>query len=135
MPVTRFRLRMSRLTRVLRGGLLGMLGGCFVPALIDPATDPQWRLLCLVGLVSAIYGLRIVVGPALLLSDEGLVVLNRWPLRRAIPWYRIYEVQVVPGYWMIDLELNSGEIVSLPCVEDVDLLYDEIQQGRERLDA
>lgn len=126
---------MSRFTRVLRSALLGVLGGCFVPSLFDPATDPQWRLLCLVGLLSSIYGLRIVLGPALIVRDEGILVLSRWPFRRDIPWYRIYDVEVVPGYWMIDLELNSGEALSLPCVEHVELLFDDIQQGRERLDA
>jgi hypothetical protein len=126
---------MSRASRILRGGLLGALGGCFVPSLVDPQTDGPWRLLCLLGLVSSIYGLRIVLGPALIIREEGIRLLTHWPVRRDIPWYRIYDIEVVPGYWMIDIELNSGEAVSLPCVENVDLLFDDIQRGRERLDA
>jgi len=130
----RYRLRMARITRVLRTILLGTLGLMFVPAVIAVGVDLQWRTLSIVGLLSSIYGLRIVLGPAVEVRADGLRVFKRWPWRREIPWYRIYQVEVVPGYWVLDLELNSGEQLELPCVEHVDDLFERIEEHRQRLD-
>lgn len=132
--VVRYRLRMAPLTRILRSALLGFLGLMFLPAVVTAGVDTQWRILSIVGLVSSIYGLRIVIGPAVEVRPEGLRVLKRWPWRRDIPWYRIYQVDVVPGYWLLDLELNSGEQLELPCVEQVDDLFERIEEHRSRLD-
>jgi hypothetical protein len=133
--IVRYRLRMRLITRILRTTLLGFLGLMFVPAVITNGVDTQWRVLSIVGLASSIYGLRIVLGPAVEVRPNGLRVLKSWPWRRDIPWYRIYEIEVVPGYWVLDLELNSGEQLQLPCVEHVDDLYERIELHRSRLDA
>lgn len=134
-PVTvRYRLRMQPITRILRTILLGTLGVMFVPAVITAGVDLQWRTLSVVGLLSSIYGLRIVLGPAVEVRADGLRVFKSWPWRRDIPWYRIYQVDVVPGYWVLDLELNSGEQLELPCVEHVDDLFERIEEHRQRLD-
>ena len=133
--VVRYRLRMRSYTRVLRTLLLGFLGFMFVPAVFTQGVDAQWRILSIVGLVSSIYGLRIVLGAAVEVRPEGLRVLKTWPWRRDIPWYRIYQIDVVPGYWVLDLELNSGEQLELPCVEHVDDLFERIEEHRSRLDA
>ena len=133
--VVRYRLRMRLLTRILRSVLLGTLGVLFIPAVITSGVDLQWRTLSTVGLLSSIYGLRIVLGPAVEVRPTGLRVLKHWPWRRDIPWYRIFEVEVVPGYWVLDLELNSGEQLELPCVEHVDDLFERIEEHRSRLDA
>lgn len=130
----RYRLRMQPITRILRTILLGTLGLMFVPAVITAGVDLQWRTLSVVGLLSSIYGLRVVLGPAVEVRDDGLRVFKSWPWRREIPWYRIYQVEVVPGYWVLDLELNSGEQLELPCVERVDDLFERIEEHRQRLD-
>ena len=130
----RYRLRMQPITRVLRTILLGTLGLMFVPAVITAGVDLQWRTLSIVGLLSSIYGLRVVLGPAVEVRADGLRVFKSWPWRREIPWYRIYQVEVVPGYWVLDLELNSGEQLELPCVEHVDDLFERIEEHRQRLD-
>ena len=132
---TRYRLRMSPITRALRTVVLGAIGVCFVPALFGGNVDPGWRLLSLVGLLSSAYGLRIVLGPAVEVRHEGLRLMKSWPRRRDIAWYRILEVDIVPGYWLLDIELNSGERIELPCVEHVDDLYERIEELRQRLDA
>ena len=62
--VVRYRLRMAPLTRILRSVLLGFLGIMFLPAVFTAGVDTQWRVLSIVGLVSSVYGLRIVLGPA-----------------------------------------------------------------------
>ncbi len=132
--VVRYRLRMRPLTRILRAGLLGFLVLMFVPAVVTAGVDLEWRVLSTLGLASSIYGLRIVLGSAVEVRPNGLRVLARWPWRRDIPWYRIYEIEVVPGYWVLDLELNSGEQLELPCVEHVDDLFERIETNRQRLD-
>lgn len=132
--VVRYRLRMARLTRILRTILLAFLGLMFLPAVVTAGVDTQWRILSTVGLLSSIYGLRIVLGPAVEVRPDGLRVLARWPWRRDIPWYRIFQIEVVPGYWVLDLELNSGEQLELPCVEKVDDLFERIEHHRQRLD-
>lgn len=133
-PVRRFRLRMSRLSRGIRTAVLLALGVCFVPAVVQ-ASDLSSRVLSLVGLLSSVYGLRIVLGPAVEVRRTGIRILRNWPWHRDIDWYRIYEVEVVPGFWVLHLELNSGEHVELPCVEDVDDLFERIEELRHRLDA
>lgn len=132
--IVRYRLRMRALTRILRAGLLGFLALMFVPAVFTAGVDTEWRVLSTVGLLSSIYGLRIVLGAAVEVRPKGLRVLARWPWRRDIPWYRIYEIEVVPGFWVLDLELNSGEQLELPCVEHVDDLFERIETNRQRLD-
>ena len=57
----------------------------------------------------------------------------RWPLRRDIAWYRIYGVDVIPGTWTLEVELNPGERVSLPCVDRVDDLYERVEAARSQL--
>ena len=52
----------------------------------------------------------------LIVRDEGLRVQKTWPHRRDIPWYRILATDVIPGFWNLELELNSGERVELPPV-------------------
>jgi membrane protease YdiL (CAAX protease family) len=132
--VVRYRLRMQPLTRILRTVLLATLGLMFLPAVVTAGVDVQWRTLSIVGLLSSIYGLRIVLGPAVEVRPTGLRVFKHWPWRREIPWYRIFQVEVVPGYWVLDLELNSGEQLELPCVEHVDDLFERIEEHRARLD-
>lgn len=133
--VRRFRLRMSPVARALRAGVLGVIGVLFVPQLLTPGADAGWRLVALAGVASSVYGLRIVLGPAVVVRPEGLVLLHRWPRRREIPWYRFLEVDVVPGAWMLEVELNSGERLVLPAVEHVDVLYEAIEEHRHLLDA
>ena len=126
---------MSRLNRVLRTVLFSVIGLCFVPAVLGGSIDLSVRALSAAGVLSSIYGLRIILGPAVEVRPEGLRLLKSWPRRRDIAWYRILEVDIVPGYWMLDLELNSGEAISLPCVEHVDDLYERIEELRSKLDA
>jgi hypothetical protein len=133
--VHRYRLRMSWLNRGIRSVLFVVIALCFVPALLNPDMDLGVRVFSLVGVASSVYGLRIILGPAVEVRPEGLRVLKSWPRRRTIPWYRILEIEVVPGYWVLDVELNSGERFSLPCVEHVDDLYEHIQAQRQDLDA
>jgi len=133
--VHRYRLRMSAFNRVFRSVLFVVIALCFVPAMLNPDIDTGVRVFSLVGVASSIYGLRIILGPAVEVRPEGLRVMSSWPRRRTIPWYRILEVEVIPGYWVLDVELNSGERFALPCVERVDDLYLNVQALRQDLDA
>jgi hypothetical protein len=133
--VHRYRLRMSRVSRVLRTFVFVAIALCFVPAVIDGGIDLAVRALSLLGIVSSLYGLRVILGPAVEVRPEGLRLLKSWPRRRDIAWYQILEVDIIPGYWMLDIELNSGEQISLPCVERVDDLYERIEELRQLLDA
>ena len=133
--VHRYRLRMSRISRALRTVIFVAIALCFVPAVFDASVDLPARLLSVLGIVSSIYGLRIILGAAVEVRPHGLRLLKRWPKRRDIAWYQILEVDIIPGYWMLDIELNSGEQISLPCVERVDDLFERIEELRQRLDA
>ena len=46
---------------------------------------------------------------------------------------RIYGVDVIPGTWTLEVELNPGERVSLPCVDRVDDLYERVEAARAQL--
>ena len=86
------------------------------------------------GLVTSVLALRVVVGAAVVVREQGLRIQRLWPITRDLPWYRILSTEVVPGYWFLELELNSGERVELPCVEHLDDLYERIEAHRRDLD-
>jgi hypothetical protein len=130
-----YRLQMTALARVWRVILYGVLAVLFLPGLFDPAYPGILRLGSLAGLGLSAFGLRIVLGPAVVLRAEGLRIFHWWPRRRDIAWYRVFAVDVVPGRWLLELELNSGERIELPVVERVDQLYEQIEDLRQRLDA
>ncbi|WP_334143370.1 hypothetical protein [Rhabdothermincola sp.] len=134
--LSRYRLRMSPLRRALTTLLLSLIAILFfVPGVLASPLGGWWRLMSAVGLVLSIVGLRIVLGPVIVVRDEGLRIQRNWPLRRDIPWYRIFQVDVIPGFWNLEIELNSGERIALPCVDEVDRLYEELERHRSEIDA
>jgi hypothetical protein len=135
MKRTGYRLQMSVLARMLRVVLQVVLGFLFVPGLIDPVSPLLVRLGYLLGVGLAIYGLRVVLGPAVVVGVEGLRIYTIWPKHRDLAWYRVFAVDIVPGRWLLELELNSGERITLPVVERVDALYEQIEELRQHLDA
>jgi hypothetical protein len=135
MVPTRYRLRMSPVARVVRVVLLSVIAVVFVPGVISPGLDLWWRAVSSVGLVTAVLGARMMLGAVLVVRDEGLRLQKNWPHRRDIPWYRILASDVIPGFWNLELELNSGERVELPPVGDINALYADIERHRTALDA
>jgi len=131
----RYRLRLSPTVRGIRAAVLAVVAVVFVPLVL--ATGIEWwmRLLSLVGLVTAVLGIRSLVGAVLVVREEGLRIQKNWPRRRDIPWYRILATDVIPGFWNLEIELNSGERVELPCVQDLTGLYEAIERHRTALDA
>jgi len=132
---TKYRWRLSRVSRAIRVAVLLLTVVFFVPGVVDAGISLWWRAVCVVGLVTAVLAIRTVVGPVLVVREEGLRVQKAWPKRRDIPWYRILATDVVPGFWNLELELNSGERVELPPVDDLDALYADIERHRTALDA
>lgn len=130
-----YRLRMSALRRIFLVGLLALLAVFFVPGIFAPGLRLWWHGLSLLGLGTALAGLRILLGPVLVVRPEGLRMQRNWPFRRNIPWYRILEIDVIPGFWNLEIELNSGERLSLPCVEHLEDLYNRMEHHRQALDA
>jgi hypothetical protein len=100
---------------------------------VAEGADLGWRLLSASAVALALWSIRIIHGQAIVVSDAYLRLQDRWPLKRDIPWYRILEVDVIPGLWTIELELNSGTRIELPCVEDFDELYERIEEHRREL--
>ena len=135
MATTRYRWRLSRRRRVIQVTLLSLIGLFFLPGVFDSQLTVWWRFVTLVGLVSSLLAIRTVVGAVLIVSDKGLRVQKTWPYRRDIPWYRILATDVIPGFWNLELELNSGERVVLPPVADINALYEDIERHRTALDA
>jgi hypothetical protein len=132
---TKYRWRLSRTGRVVRVVILLLVCAFFVPGVIDSGISLWWRAVSLFGLVTAMLAIRTIVGAVLIVRDQGLRVQKAWPKRRDIPWYRILATDVVPGFWNLEIELNSGERVELPPVDDLNALYDDIERHRTALDA
>jgi hypothetical protein len=132
---TGYRRHMSRFARIWRVALYVVLAVLFAPGLVDPASPLAVRVGCALGIGLSAVGLRVVLGPGVVVRTEGLRVFTWWPRHRDIAWYRVFAVDVVPGHWLLELELNSGERVTLPVVEHVDRLYEQIEDFRQRLDA
>jgi hypothetical protein len=132
---SRYRLRLSPVRRIGTAVLLVLIAAFFVPGILADGLEPWWRIVSLVGFVTALVGLRVILGAVLVVRDRGLLILRNWPLRRDIPWYRILEIDVVPGFWNLEIELNSGERISLPPVRDLEGLYQRMERHRQALDA
>jgi hypothetical protein len=130
-----YRLQMSVFARLFRVTLYLVLSMLFVPALVDPASPVHIRVGCVLGVALSVYGLRVVLGPAVVVRPEGLRVFTVWPRHRDIAWYRVFAVDILPDRWLLELELNSGDRLTLPVVERVDALYEQIEDLRTRLDA
>jgi len=128
-------MRMSPVARVARVALLTVLGLIFLPGVFASGLDLWWRVVSLVGLVTSILGIRMMLGAVLVVRDSGLRIQKNWPYRRDLPWYRILASDVIPGFWNLELELNSGERVELPPVSDLNALYADIERHRTALDA
>jgi hypothetical protein len=130
-----YRLSLSNFARARRVVVYIALAVLFSPGLLDPSSQPLVRLGSAGGILLAMYGLRMVAGPMVVVRESGLRVYSWWPRHRDLAWYRVFAVDVLPGQWQLELELNSGERVLLPPVERVDDLYDQIEDLRQRLDA
>jgi hypothetical protein len=130
-----YRLQMSVFARLFRVTLNLVLSVFFVPSLVDPSSPAHVRLGCVLGVALSAYGLRVVLGPAVVVRHEGLRIYTWWPRHRDIAWYRVFAVDIVPGRWLLELELNAGDRITLPVVERVDALYEQIEDLRQRLDA
>jgi hypothetical protein len=126
---------MSPISRTLRVALLVLIALFFVPGVFADGLPGWWRVLSAVGLVTAVLAIRTLVGAVLVVRERGLRLQRTWPYRRDIDWYRILATDVIPGFWNLELELNSGERVELPPVADLNALYDDIERHRTALDA
>ena len=83
---------MSPLARTWRVVLLSIIAVFFIPGVAASDLDLWWRVVSLVGLVTAVLAVRMLVGSVIIVRDEGLRVQKNWPHRRDIPWYRILEI-------------------------------------------
>ena len=135
MHTTKYRLRLSPLSRWSRVALLTLILLFFVPGIFAEGFPLWWRALSLIGAVTAVLGIRTLVGAVLVVRERGLRIQRSWPHRRDIDWYRILATDVIPGFWNLEIELNSGERLELPAVADLNALYDDIERHRTALDA
>lgn len=126
---------MSRTSRVVISVVYGILGIVLAVGSTVPDMDTGYRVICAAGLVSVVFSLRSILGTVVKVSEDGLVVQRYWPVRRSMPWYRIELVDVLPGFWNLEVQLNSGERIELPPVAELDDLYQLIEHHRTHLDA
>ena len=132
---TGFRLRVSAVGRLWRTVVLALGLVMFVPATLSSVVPGLWRVLLAVVVLSCLAGLRILWGSVVVVRSEGLRIQRNWPLRRDVRWYRILAIDVVPGFWHLEVELNSGERLTLPAVDDLERLYQLMEKHRTALDA
>lgn len=130
-----FRLHMRPFARVVRTIVLAV---CLVLAgswALAGTSDVWFRVVSGVVALACVAGLRIIWGPVVVVRPQGLRVQRNWPLRRDYPWYRILAIDVIPGFWNLEVELNSGQRLALPAVDELDRLYRLMEQHRQALDA
>jgi hypothetical protein len=131
-----YRLRFRLLTRVSWTVLLMFTAVFFVPAVANSAFDFWWRALSTFAVLCSLGGLRVLWGAAVVVGPRGLRVYTpSWPLRRNLGWHRILATDIIPGFWFLEIEMNSGERIELPSVEHLDDLYEQIEDYRTRLDT
>lgn len=133
---TGYRLRLRPLTRVMWSLALLATIVFFAPIVPNGSFDGWWRLMAVSALVCAVAGLRSLWGPAIVVGPAGMRVYRPWwPLRRDIRWHRLLAIDIIPGFWFLEVEMNSGERFELPCVERMDDLYEEAERFRTSLDV
>lgn len=129
-----FRVQLKPGRRLVRTVVLLVCLGAFLPGVVGVDAPIGVRAFSAVAVASAAWSLRFLWGAMVVVDAAGVRVLTWWPRARRIAWYRIEQVEVVPGFWYLALGLNSGERVELPCVERFDELYDLVERGRRDLD-
>jgi hypothetical protein len=130
-----YRLRMSPLARWLRVALFVVCGLVLLSGIVYAGEGLFWQILGAIGVVGAALAIRIVLGPAIVVTPTELIVQRNWPLKRRIRWYRIDHAEVIPGMWVLVIELISGERFELPAVEKLDDLYAHLEHYRKALDS
>ncbi|MBI2705991.1 MAG: hypothetical protein HYX32_11990 [Actinobacteria bacterium] len=132
-----YRLQFRLVTRVVWSLLLALSAAFFLRVLVDASLESNWfRLASLASLLCSIAGIRVLWGASIIAGPDGLRVYRPWwPLHRDIDWYRILATDIIPGFWFLELEMNSGERLELPSVEHMDELYQQIEDFRTRLDS
>jgi hypothetical protein len=130
-----YRLRMSPLARWLRVALFVVCGLILLSGVLYAGEGLLWQALGLVGVVGSVFAVRIVLGPAVVVTPDELIVQRNWPVKRRIKWYRVEHAEVIPGMWVLVIELISGERFELPCVEHLDDLYANLEHYRKALDS
>lgn len=126
-----FRYAMSPRWRIGRSVGFSVVGLALLGMALG-APDAVGAILALVVVAWCARALRIVLGPAVVVADESLVVIRTWPRRRRVRWERVADVEVVPGSWVLRLDLDDGEVLELPPVERLDDLYERVQERRGR---
>ncbi len=126
---------MSVLRRGLTVALLVLVALFFVPGAVSAELPWWWRAMSGAGFVLSLLGIRTLLGAVLVVRHDSLRIYRFWPLRRDIPWYRILTIDVIPGFWHLEVELNSGERMALPPVRDIEDLYESMERYRQALDA
>lgn len=126
---------MRPVPRLLRTALLVVCLLLSASWAVAGALDPWVRVTAVAVALASVAGLRILWGSVVVVRDDGLRVMRNWPLRRDIRWYRILAIDVIPGFWHLEVELNSGQRLALPPVDDLDRLYRLMEHHRQALDA
>jgi hypothetical protein len=126
---------MSPLARWLRVGVFVLCAAVLASGIAYAGEGWFWKALGVIGIVGAGLAIRIVVGPVVYVTPTELVIARNWPLKKRIKWYRVDHAEVIPGMWIIVLELISGERFELPCVERIDDLYRHLEHYRKALDS
>jgi hypothetical protein len=121
--------------RLARSIVLALGLVLFVPGALSGGLDPWVRAFATLSALLCLVGLRILWGSVIVVRPQGLRVQRNWPFRRDFRWYRILSIDVIPGFWHLEIELNSGERVVLPAVDDLDRLYQLMEYHRQALDA
>lgn len=132
---TGFRLHVSLLGRVTRSLVMVLGLVLFVPGALSPSLDLWARAIAVFSAVLCAVGLRILWGSVVVVRPQGLRIQRNWPIRRDFRWYRILSIDVIPGFWNLEIELNSGERIALPAVDDLERLYQLMEYHRQALDA
>jgi hypothetical protein len=133
---TGYRLQYRLVTRVSWSLALVFTTVFFVPIAVSNSFELWWRVLSAAAVVCGLGGLRVLWGAAVVVGQRGLRIYKpSWPMRRNLVWHRILATDIIPGFWFLEIEMNSGERIELPSVEHMDDLFTQIEDYRTRLDT
>jgi hypothetical protein len=134
-PTKRYRLRLSPLRRASTTVVVALAMAFLLPGALASELPLWWRATSVVGLLCGVLGLRAIWGAVVVVRADRLRIQRTWPLRRDLRWYRILSIDVIPGFWHLELELNSGERLVLPPVRELQDLYESMERYRQALDV
>ena len=118
-----FKRRMPRWLRIVQTLVAVFAGVALTQVALTPTEPLSWRLVCGIGVLISAAAVRTLWAPIVTVGFDGVTMWHRWPIPERVRWDQVGIVDIDQPTWRVVLQLHEGQIVALPCVEELEPLY------------